>query len=134
MTDTPERRLAPRYEVIAQANISSGDEATLLPVRNLSSTGAFLEGNPADHPDLKLGAELEVTLSASDPSQVDADGEVIDVRCKGRVARVEPAKATRVGGFGLTLAPATREDDARLRTLLARASHLPPPRPASLNA
>jgi PilZ domain len=132
MTDTPERRLAPRYEVLAQANIASGDEATLLPVRNISSTGAFLEGNPSDYPGLKLGAELEVTLSASDPSKVD--GEVIDVRCKGRVARVEPAKATRVGGFGLTLAPATREDDARLRTLLARASHIPPPRPASLNA
>ena len=132
MTDHPERRLAPRYEILAQANIGSGDEATLLPVRNLSATGAFLEGNPADHPALQLGVELEVTLSASEPTK--ADGEIIDVRCKGRVARVEPAKASRVGGFGLTLAPASREDDARLRTLLARASHLPPPRPASLNA
>ncbi len=132
MTDTPERRLAPRYEVIAQANIAAGDEATLLPVRNISSTGAFLEGNPADYPALKLGVELEVTLSASDPNK--SDGEVIEVQCKGRVARVEPAKATRVGGFGLTLAPATLEDDARLKTLLARVSHIPPPRPASLNA
>jgi len=131
MTNIPERRLAPRYEVIAQANIASGDEATLLPVRNISATGAFLEGNPADHPELKLGAELEVTLSASDPGK--ADGEVVEVRCKGRVARVEPAKASRVGGFGLTLAPASPDDGARFKTLLARASHLPPPRPASLN-
>jgi hypothetical protein len=130
MTDTPERRLAPRYEVIAQANIASGDEATLLPVRNLSATGAFLEGNPSDYPALQLGVELEVTLSASDPNK--ADGEVIDVRCKGRVARVEPAKTSRAGGFGLTLVPASREDDGHLRTLLARLSHLPPPRPASL--
>ena len=59
MTNIPERRLAPRYEVIAQANIASGDEATLLPVRNISATGVFLEGNPADYPELKLGAAVK---------------------------------------------------------------------------
>jgi hypothetical protein len=130
MADHPERRLAPRYEVIAQANIASGDEAYLMTVRNISTTGMFLEGNPSDYPDLKSGVEIEVTLSASDPSQ--GDEEVINVRCKGRVARIEAGRPPGAGGFGLTLELANRQDEARLRTLVGRLSHLPPPRPASL--
>jgi hypothetical protein len=127
MTDHAERRLAPRYEVIAQANVGAGDEATLMSVRNISTTGVFLEGNPAEHPELKLGALIELTLSASDPSQ--ANDEVIEVRCKGRIARIEPARPPHAGGFGLTLTPANREDDDRLRALVGHLSHVPPPRP-----
>lgn len=127
--DTPERRRAPRYELVAQASIASGDEAFLLPVRNISTTGAFLEGSPADYPDLRQGVALEVTLSASDPSMSDED--VVNVRRKASVARVEPARAPRAGGFGLTLAPASPEDAVRLQTLVGHLAHLPPPRPVS---
>lgn len=129
MKDSPERRHAPRFELIAQANIASGDEAYLMPVRNISMTGAFLEGSASDHPELKVGVEVEITLSASDPSAGDED--VINVQCKGRVARIETAKLPRTGGFGLTLEPATKDDEARLRTLVGRLAHLPPPRPPS---
>jgi len=131
MTNASERRHAPRYEVIAQANVGSGDEAYLIPVRNISATGVFLEGNPADYPHLTAGVELELVLSAS--AAGTADDEVINVRCRGRVARIEPGKPTRVGGFGLTMEPATKDEAVQMRALLGRLAHLPPPRPASLH-
>jgi hypothetical protein len=112
MPNSPERRHAPRYELIAQANVASGDEAYLLPVRNISMTGAFLEGSPAEHPDLTPGVELEVAGGG------------------GR----ESGKAPRAGGFGIVIEPLSKEDGARLQILLGRLSHVPPPRPASLRA
>jgi hypothetical protein len=127
MTTSPERRLAPRYELIAQANIAAGDEAFLLPVRNISTTGAFLEANPAEHPDLKPGVDLEVVLSASAPGL--SDDEVINIPCRGRIARIEPARPPRAGGFGITLEPVTKEDGVRLQALVGRLAHLPPPSP-----
>jgi hypothetical protein len=132
MPTSADRRHAARYELIAQANVVSGDEAYLLPVRNLSMTGAFLEGSPAEHPDLKPGVELEVTVSASDAAMGDED--VINVRCKGRVARVEPARLPSVGGFGITMEPATKEDAERLHALLGRLTPAPPSRPPALRA
>jgi hypothetical protein len=50
------------------------------------------------------------------------------------VARVEPAKGSRTGGFGITLEAVTREDGLRLKALIGRLAHLPPPRPATLSA
>jgi hypothetical protein len=127
MTTSPDRRFAPRYDLIAQANVASGDEAFLMPVRNISTTGAFLEGNPAEHPDLKVGVDLEVVLSASTPGM--GDDEVLNITCKGRIVRVEPAKASRPGGFGIKLHLATAEEIACLEVLVGVLSHLPPPRP-----
>jgi hypothetical protein len=127
MTTSPDRRLAPRYDLIAQANVASGDEAFLMPVRNISTTGAFLEGNPAELPELKVGVELEIVLSASAPGM--GDDEVLNIKGKGRIVRVEPAKASRVGGFGISLQLATVEETACLEALVGVLSHLPPPRP-----
>jgi hypothetical protein len=131
MTSMAERRLAPRYELIAQASVASGGDAYLLAVRNISTTGVFLEGNPSEHPDLELGVELEIVLSAS--ARGAKDDDVINVRCKGKVARIEVGKGPRPGGFGLTMQPATKEDAEHLQSLLGRLA-LPPPRPASLGA
>jgi hypothetical protein len=127
MTTSPDRRFAPRYDLIAQANVASGDEAFLMPVRNISTTGAFLEGSPAEHPDLKVGVELEVVLSASTPGM--GDDEVLNIKCKGRIVRVEPSKPSRPGGFGIALQLATAEETACLEALVGVLSHLPPPRP-----
>jgi hypothetical protein len=128
MTTSPDRRFAPRYDLIAQANVASGGEAFLMPVGNISTTGAFLEGNPAEHPDLKVGVELELVLSASTPGM--GDDEVLNIKCKGRIARVEPARPSRAGGFGITLQLATAEEAACLEVLVGVLSHLPPPPPA----
>lgn len=127
MTTSPDRRLTPRYDLIAQANVASGREAYLLPVRNISTSGAFLEGNPAEYPDLKVGVELEIVLSATTPGM--GDEEVLNIEGKGRIARVEAAKPSSVGGFGISLELATAEQTACLEALIEVLSHLPPPRP-----
>jgi hypothetical protein len=125
MTDMSERRHAPRYEVIAQANVGSGDEAYLMPVRNLSASGVFLEGSTSEYPELKLGAQIEIVLSAS--STGAGDEEVESIRCTGRVARIEPGRPPRAGGFGVTMTPATADDAARMQSFLRRFAHVPPP-------
>lgn len=127
MTTSTDQRLAPRYDLIAQANVVSGDEAFLMPVRNISMRGAFLEGSPAEHPALKVGVELEVVLSASAPGM--GDDEVLNIKCRGRIERIEPPKPSRAGGFGITLRLATAEETACLEALIGVLSHLPPPRP-----
>jgi hypothetical protein len=128
----PERRHASRYEVIAQANVASGGDAYLLPVRNISMTGAFLEGNPAEHADLKPGVEVEIVLSAAAAGM--GDEEVVNIQCRGCVARIEPGKPPRLGGFGVTLQPASAADATRMQALLGRLAHVPPPRPATQRA
>jgi hypothetical protein len=131
MNETSERRAAPRFEIFAQANVASGGEVYLLSVRNISATGAFLEGRPREHADLAPGVEIEVALSAAGPGM--GDDEVINIDCRGRVARVELRTPSSPGGFGITLEPKTAEDRERLEDLLSRLIDLPPAqRPASL--
>lgn len=130
MTHVPERRGEPRYELVAKANVASGGKAHLLLVQNISTTGAFVEGSPEDHSELTLGTELEVLLSATRPGM--KEDEVVNIRCTGRIVRVEFKQPPRVGGFGLTIKPASPDDRARLRSLMVHLEHLPPPRPSTL--
>jgi hypothetical protein len=131
MNDTAERRATPRFEIIAQANLVSGGETYLLPVRNISGAGAFLEARPRDHADLAPGVEIEIAISATAPGM--GDDEVINIDCRGRIARIELRTAAGPGGFGVTLEPRTAQDRERLEDLLARLLDLPPAqRPASI--
>ena len=118
-----ERRGAPRFEIFAQANVASGGESYLMSVRNISAAGAFLEGHPREHADLKMGVDVEIALSASAPGM--SDDEVINIQCSGKVARVELPTAHSPGGFGITLDPATAQDQAHLEDLLSRLADLP---------
>lgn len=129
--EAAERRATQRFEIIAQANVVSGDDTYLLPVRNISGAGAFLEGRPRDHADLVPGVEIEIAISAAAPGM--GDDEVINIECRGRVARIELRTATGPGGFGVTMEPKTAADRERLEDLLARLIDLPPAqRPASI--
>ena len=136
MNQPAERRAAPRFEIVAQANVVSRGERHLLAVRNISASGAFLEGRPREHAELVPGAAIEVTIALTEPG-TDDDGisidEVINIECRGRVARLEYRTAHSPGGFGITLEPKTAEDQERLEDLLARLIALPAAqRPASI--
>ena len=119
-----ERRAAQRFEVFAQANVMSGGDTYLLKVRNISSSGAFLEGSPKEHPDLVPGVQIDVTLSATAPGISDED--VLNIQCRGRIERVSPAVPGRTGGFGVALEPATAFERKRLEGLLVHLA-VPPP-------
>ena len=131
MSETAERRAQQRFEIIAQANVVSGGDTYLLTVRNISAAGAFLEGRPRDHADLVPGVEIEVAISATAPGM--GDDEVLNIDCRGRVARSELKTAAGPGGFGVTLEPKTAEDRERMEDLLARLIDLPAAeRPATI--
>jgi len=123
-SEASERRTETRFDIFAQANVASGGETYLMSVRNISGSGAFLEGRPKEHAELAVGAEIEVALSAAAPGM--QDDEVVNVQCRGKVARIELPTAGSVGGFGVTLMPASDEDGERLDQLLGRLADLPP--------
>jgi hypothetical protein len=125
-----ERRGSPRYEVVAQASVGSGGEAYTFPVRNISMTGAFVEVSPDKLPQLTLGAEIEILLTATAPST--PNDEVVNVRCIGRVVRIDLEQPPHISGFGLAIKPATAEDRARMSSLIVHLAHLPPPRPSTI--
>ena len=131
INEAADRRATPRFEILAQASVVSGGDVYLLTVRNISGAGAFLEGRPKEHPDLTPGVEVEVAISATAPGM--GDEEVINIDCRGRVARIELRTAASPGGFGITLEPKTAEDRERLEDLLGRLIDIPPAqRPASI--
>jgi hypothetical protein len=118
MLNRSERRGGPRFEIFAQASVISGGDSYLMSVRNVSAAGAFLEGNTREHPDLTPGVAIELVLS---PTGADiGDDEVINIRCRAIVTRIEAATLRQAGGFGVSLEPATAEDRAELESLLRR--------------
>jgi hypothetical protein len=125
-----ERRGSPRYEVVAEASVGSGGEAYVFPVRNISMSGAFVEVSPDKLPQLTLGAEIEILLTATAPST--PNDEVVNVRCVGRVVRIEFEQPPRVSGFGLAIRPVSVQDRSRMSALIVHLAHLPPPRPSTI--
>lgn len=136
-TDGIERRVSPRFDIAAQARVVSGGQTTLLRLRNISASGAFLEGRARDHAELVPGVDIEVVISTtesgtSDDGLIDID-EVINIECRGRVVRREMRTPSDPGGFGITMEPKTADDRERLEDLLARLIALPPAeRPATI--
>jgi hypothetical protein len=61
------------------------------------------------------------------------DDEVINIECRGKIARIELRTAAGPGGFGVTIEPKTAADRERLEDLLGRLIDLPAAeRPASI--
>lgn len=137
MNDAAERRASPRFDVAAQARVVCGRETYLLKLRNVSASGAFLEGRATDHAALVPGVEIAVVISVTVPGTggdevIDID-EVINIECRGQVVRRELRTPSSPGGFGITMEPKTAEDQERLEDLLGRLIALPPAqRPASI--
>src|SRR5262252_768955 len=106
-----DRRVAPRFEIVAQANLVSARGVHVLSVRNISASGAFLEARPREHADLVPGVEVEVSLSATVPGSAEDEminiDEAINIECRGRVARIQFRTPTSPSGFGITIAPKT---------------------------
>jgi len=124
-----DRRVAQRFEIIAQASVASGGNVHVLAVRNISASGAFLEARPREHAELVPGAAIEVSLSATLPGTAGDDAieidEVINVDCRGRVARIQFRTPSSPAGFGITLEPKTAADQERLEDLLGHLIALP---------
>lgn len=112
-----ERRSSPRFEILAQAEVS-GQEIRIMEVGNLSTEGIFLVGSPNEYPELVPGAFLDLAVSTSEEA-----GEPINVACHARIVRVDRgAPGDHPAGFGATLEPVDEENRDRLTALLLRAA------------
>lgn len=107
-----ERRAHARVELLAQVQVSRQAEVHIMPTVNASCGGMFLQGNPFETPELRVGVDLDLTLF--DPGDLGAE-----VRATAKVARIEsstdPAKPS---GFGLEFTRIDEANLARLRRLL----------------
>ncbi len=123
-----DRRAAPRFDITAQAKVVLRGKAHVFSLRNISASGAFLEARPREHADLVPGVDVEVTVSATvpgDPDDVLAIDEVINIECRGRVARIQFRTPSSPSGFGVTLEPKSARDEEGLEDLLGRLISLP---------
>jgi hypothetical protein len=124
-----DRRVAPRFEIVAQASVTSSGNVHVMAVRNISASGAFLEAVPREHAELVPGANIEVSLSATLPAMAEDElisiDEVVNIECFGRVARIQFRTPSSPAGFGITLEPKTAAYQERLEDLLGRLIALP---------
>lgn len=90
-------------------------------VRNISVTGIFLEGPPAEYPDLTPGVELNLAIFTNQDGAGDDDPEA-NVACHAQIVRVDPGEpGRRPPGFGVSIDPVDDENRERLMQLLSRA-------------
>jgi len=80
-----ERRAHPRFELLAEVQVTRDSECHVMATRNVSKGGLFLQGDPAQHSDLKVGAEVELLITDAD----DPEGEV--VKLDALIVRMEKA-------------------------------------------
>jgi hypothetical protein len=115
-----ERRRSPRVEIFAQAEVV-GQEIYIMEVRNISTTGVFLEGPPDEYPDLTPGLELDLAIFANEEGTGSDDPDA-NVACRARIVRIDPGDpGQRPPGIGATIDPIDDENRARLAGLLLRA-------------
>lgn len=121
--DSPSRR-SPRIEVFAQAQVR-GSDIYIIPIRNVSAGGAYLEGTLAEYPELKPGVDFALTIFGSEEGM--GDDPDFNISCRARVIRLDegfPGK--RPPGFGCTIDPVDSDHRERLTSLLLRATDFRP--------
>jgi hypothetical protein len=115
-----ENRQSPRIEVYAQAELR-GKDVHIMAVRNVSAGGVYLEGTPAEYPDITPGTEIAIVIFGSEEGQ--GDDPEFNIVCKAKVIRIDPGfPGKRPPGFGCTIDPINQDNRDRLTNLLVRAS------------
>jgi hypothetical protein len=116
----PSNRKNPRIEVYAQAEVR-GKDISIMAVRNVSAGGVYLEGTPADYPDLKPGTDIDLVIFGSEDGA--GDDPEFNINCRARVIRIDTGfTGKRPPGFGVTIEPVDQDNRNRLTNLLLRAS------------
>jgi hypothetical protein len=114
------RRRHERYNVYAQVELAHDGELVLLPVRNLSIGGAFVEAPIGDYPKIKVGSRFELSLSIGDDEGGEEESTLpsVSCRCFGKVARRERSNPP---GFALIFEQLSPAELKNLRELIAAA-------------
>lgn len=112
-----ERRRHPRYEVLAQVEIR-GDETTLvMPVRNISVGGLYVDLDSPDPgtlgPELAPGQRATVFLDAS-----DGGGDTLSVTREAEILRIDSGGPGGSGGMALRWVPVDADVAERFARVL----------------
>lgn len=106
-----EQRAHPRHELLAQVQVTRESECHVMETLNISRGGMFLRGRPDRHPDLVVGAVVELLVFNAD----DPEGE--DLALDGVIVRLEAGPRA---GFGAKFIDVDPERLRRLDRFLAR--------------
>jgi hypothetical protein len=116
-----ERRAHPRIELVATVEVARDGEVHVLMASNLSLSGVFLEGNPADYPGFERNALLEMTLSLAESTEGAESGGSpprMAIKAKGKIVRIQPPGMKSPAGFGLVLTEIRPAELKQLNDLL----------------
>ncbi len=125
-SQAPDRRTAPRYELMAQVRVKRGNADYVLSVLNISRSGALLDSSGIDRPRwVKVGSKVRATLF------LDSDLETVELT--GTIVRVvEERDELR---FAIEYDPLDKETHAALDDIFERAGVEkagPPPLPRAV--
>jgi hypothetical protein len=124
-----ERRQHERIELVASVELGGVGDVLLLTTANLSEGGAFLDGEPAKHPRLVMGAEVTLTISIATEQPAGAADRPppppLSLKTRARVVRVAHASGG-APGVAVAFVGLGEQDEARLKTMLARAKKQSP--------
>ena len=109
------QRRHPRVDLFAQVQVSKDSEVYIMSTANISRGGVFIQGDPADYPDLSQGTTVDLCIFAGE------DVGVPEARIRARVVHV--AEATKPApGFGLEFVPPFQPEQRRLLDQLLTAA------------
>lgn len=126
IADQPERRVAPRYEIMAQVRVKRGRINYVLDVRNISISGVFVSTEGLDKKNqFRVGQDLDMVLF--EPGQLD------QLQVNGRVVRIVLGDGeVAESGVGVQFVDPSPEVRAVLEQVVDRAAEdslRPPPLP-----
>ncbi len=125
MTATPQTDRREWVALSARVQITCDADTRVFDVANASTGGLVLIGDLADFPDLKPGADVELTLLAM-------GGDADDVTARGRIVKIAGrVSGARPGGLGIEFTAMDEQSRARLQRLLDQAARAAQAAPAA---
>jgi c-di-GMP-binding flagellar brake protein YcgR len=114
MSEIRERRAHPRVDLLAQVQLSRDTEVHIMSTRDISLGGVFVRGEATDHPELKIGAMVELVIFDSSAA---SGGD--DIGLRATITRIEKAPDP---GFALRFINAGPSERAALQRLIDSAT------------
>ena len=122
-----DRRIHPRFDLMAQVKVKRGAVTHILDVKNISLSGVFVKaGEGKDRARFRVGQELDLDLFHIE--------ELENISVGARVVRIVEDLDPELTGFGIQFVDVGDEARTRMGILLDRvaaAAAVPPPLPGN---
>ncbi len=119
MSIVKDSRHHPRADIFAQVQVTRASDVYIMSTMNMSQGGVFIQGNPAEYPDLQVGVEVEVVFFVAQ----DVGNE--DVSLNAKIVRIESGSVLgRIPGFGLQFLAVDSIQASRLDHLIKASQYI----------